>query len=92
MNASIVTANTSAIISIIVIHVALPAGTPILAIQATLTTSPPMSDGVVEVTNSPASRALSVLPVELMSLPTKERIKYLNLYACKKNLVMTATG
>ena len=81
---------TSEIISIVVIHAARPAGTPLRVNHAILTISPPMYDGVVCETNSEPSLAEIVLEGLLTSCPINFRIKYLNLYACNKTLPITA--
>ena len=67
INASIEPTKTSAMISMVATHAALPGGTPCLDNHAILTNSPPTYDGVVCVTNSPASLAEMVLAVELTS-------------------------
>ena len=65
MNAKILPAKTSAIISAVATQAAFPAGTPFLISHAILTISPPINDGVVCVTNSPAILAFIVLRVVL---------------------------
>lgn len=89
MNASIVPTKTSAMISIVVTHAALPAGTPFFVKKAILTTSPPINEGVVWVTNSPASLADMTLPTELTFRPMNALMKYSNLKACKTTLPIT---
>ena len=65
MNAKMQPAKTSAIISAVATQAALPAGTPFLISHAILTISPPINEGVVCVTNSPAILAFIVLKVVL---------------------------
>jgi len=51
MNAKILPTKTSAIISAVATHAALPADTPFFMSHAILTISPPINEGVVWVTN-----------------------------------------
>jgi GPN-loop GTPase len=90
MNANILPTKTSAIISAVATQAAFPVETPFLMSHATLTISPPIKDGVVCVTNSPAILAFIVLRVVLIFGPMKWLIKYLNLYACNKIRTITA--
>jgi GPN-loop GTPase len=90
MNASMLPTKTSAIISAVATQAAFPVDTPFLMSHAILTISPPIKDGVVCVTNSPAILAFIVLRVVLISGPMKWLIKYLNLYACSKIRTITA--
>jgi GPN-loop GTPase len=90
MNANILPTKTSAIISAVATQAAFPVETPFLTSHAILTISPPIKDGVVCVTNSPANLAFIVLRVVLIFGPMKWLIKYLNLYACNKIRIITA--
>jgi hypothetical protein len=76
-------------ISRVVTHADLPTGTPFLVKNATLTNSPPTYEGVVCVTNSPASLADIMLLVELTSRPINSLIKYLKRNAC--NMIFPIT-
>lgn len=90
INAKILPTKTSAIISAVATQAAFPVETPFLTSQAILTISPPMKDGVVCVTNSPANLAFIVFRVVLILGPMKRLVKYLNLYACNKIRIITA--
>jgi len=90
MNAKILPTKTSAIISAVATQAAFPVETPFLTSHAILTISPPIKDGVVCVTNSPAILAFIVLRVVLIFGPMKWLMKYLNLYACNKIRTITA--
>src|SRR4026207_266480 len=65
INAKMLPTKTSAIISAVATHAAFPAVTPFLMSHAILTISPPINDGVVCVTNSPAILAFMVFRVVL---------------------------
>lgn len=90
INAKILPTKTSAIISAVATQAAFPVETPFLTSQAILTISPPMKDGVVCVTNSPANLAFIVFRAVLILGPMKRLVKYLNLYACNKIRIITA--
>ena len=83
INARVVPTNTSAIISIVAIHAAMPAGTLFRVNQAILIISPPTYEGVVLVTNSLPTLIDISLEVEEILYPKKLSTKYLNLYDCK---------